>query len=386
MKKTIFVLVVVGIVAAVLAAGAAFIMQQNKNNRIAREAAQALEKMQNGEYSDAIAKLRLLEPEDHSGATTFLLGKAFYENGSPQEAIRYFNKIETEYARSRYLPEALLYKGRFAQEAEGQVKKAKEYFLQIIEKFPEAEVADFALNYLSRISYDEGDVAQAKKNLDIIMKRPESPARSEAEFLLGDINMKQLKSPEPGPGDQMYTIQRGDSIWKLERQLKVPGDLIVGINNLNPKRLSVGQQIKVPQLKPSLVVDKTQRTLTLRNGNAFLKKYRVGISSTEKRVPAGEYRVAEKYEKGYEYVDPETGTSIKPGDPANPLGTRFLQLRRDIGIHGTNDPEQVGKYVSKGTIALKNEDVEELYSLVGKDTPVTIKGNNLVDGGPSASK
>lgn len=383
MKKLIFVLVVVGIVAAVLAGGAAFIVQQNKNNAIRRAATQARELLDQRQYSDAAAKLRQIEPDDRSGLSTYLMGKAMYEQGKPQDAIRYFNKIETDFSRSRFVPDALLYKARYEQEVQGQPKKAKETYLAILDKFPASEVADWALLYLARMSYDEGDVAQARKNLEQIMKQSESPARGEAEFILGDINMKELKSPEPGPGDEMYTIKKGDSLWKLERTLKVPQDLLIGINNLDPQRLSVGQQIKVPRLNPSIVIDKTQRTLTLRNNNAFLKKYHVGINGVDARVPRGEYTIAEKYEKGYEFTDPETNTSYKAGDPDNPLGTRFLQLRRDIGIHGTNNPEQVGKYISRGYISMQNPDVEELYSLVRKATPVTIRGNILMDAGSS---
>jgi lipoprotein-anchoring transpeptidase ErfK/SrfK len=138
-------------------------------------------------------------------------------------------------------------------------------------------------------------------------------------------------------------------------------------------------QIKVPKINPSIVIDKSKRTLTLKNSGTFLKKYRVGIHRVDSRVPAGEYTIQNKLDKGSDYADPQTGAIIKAGDPANPLGSRFLQLRRDMGIHGTNKPELVGTYTDVGWIMMDEKDLEEIYALVRKGTPVTIKGKNATE-------
>jgi hypothetical protein len=163
----------------------------------------------------------------------------------------------------------------------------------------------------------------------------------------------------------------------MERELKVPQDLIMGINNLSPQSLTVGQQIKIPNLEISVVIDKPQRTLTLRNKGRFLAKYPIGISSIDGRVPARTYSVVEKHPKGLDYTPEEGGATIKAGDPANPLGQRFIAITREVGIHGTTEPDKIGKYISKGYIAMTNEDVEEVYSLVRKGTEVIVRGRNL---------
>ena len=64
------------------------------------------------------------------------------------------------------------------------------------------------------------------------------------------------------------------------------------------------------------------------------------------------------------------------GEPGNPYGSRFIELRRDVGIHGTDQPEKIGTYVSKGVVAMTNEDAEELYGLVQTKPPtsVVVKG------------
>ena len=56
---------------------------------------------------------------------------------------------------------------------------------------------------------------------------------------------------------------------------------------------------------------------------------------------------------------------VVAGGPGNPLGARAMYLGgSEYRIHGTNDPNTIGKHVSSGCIRLTNEDVEDLYSRV----------------------
>ena len=55
-----------------------------------------------------------------------------------------------------------------------------------------------------------------------------------------------------------------------------------------------------------------------------------------------------------------------PGGPDNPLGARALYLwqgNKDtlFRIHGTNEPETIGRSVSSGCIRMLNQDVIDLY-------------------------
>lgn len=70
---------------------------------------------------------------------------------------------------------------------------------------------------------------------------------------------------------------------------------------------------------------------------------------------------------------------MPPNDPANELGTRWMPLApadaglpTDLGIHGTIAPETIGKYESHGCPRMFKKDVEELYDLVVRSTPVEI--------------
>ena len=51
------------------------------------------------------------------------------------------------------------------------------------------------------------------------------------------------------------------------------------------------------------------------------------------------------------------------------LGTRWLGFAekgeyQSYGIHGTNDPNSIGRNVSNGCVRMLNKDVEEIFSML----------------------
>jgi lipoprotein-anchoring transpeptidase ErfK/SrfK len=68
-----------------------------------------------------------------------------------------------------------------------------------------------------------------------------------------------------------------------------------------------------------------------------------------------------------------------PGGPENPLGARALYLFDESAdtlyrIHGTNEPESIGKAASSGCIRMLNEDIVELFDKVEIGSPVHVRG------------
>jgi lipoprotein-anchoring transpeptidase ErfK/SrfK len=67
------------------------------------------------------------------------------------------------------------------------------------------------------------------------------------------------------------------------------------------------------------------------------------------------------------------------GGPDNPLGARALYLYDANGhdtlyrIHGTNEPETIGREASSGCIRMRNVDVIDLYTRVALNTKVIVK-------------
>jgi lipoprotein-anchoring transpeptidase ErfK/SrfK len=54
------------------------------------------------------------------------------------------------------------------------------------------------------------------------------------------------------------------------------------------------------------------------------------------------------------------------------LGTHRLNLGNGYAIHGTNQPETVGRAVSHGCVRVRNEDIAKLFEMVQVGTPVYI--------------
>lgn len=68
---------------------------------------------------------------------------------------------------------------------------------------------------------------------------------------------------------------------------------------------------------------------------------------------------------------------VQPGGPGNPLGARALYLFQNgkdtyFRIHGTTEPQSIGRSVSNGCIRMVNEHVIDLYNRVPVGTPVTV--------------
>ncbi len=68
---------------------------------------------------------------------------------------------------------------------------------------------------------------------------------------------------------------------------------------------------------------------------------------------------------------------VMEGGLANPLGARAMYLYNSHGdtmfrIHGTNEPDTIGRAVSSGCIRLLNDDIADLYSRVKVGAPVVV--------------
>jgi hypothetical protein len=69
-------------------------------------------------------------------------------------------------------------------------------------------------------------------------------------------------------------------------------------------------------------------------------------------------------------LEPPLGTTQRRYEGV--LGTHRLNMGDGYAIHGTNQPQTVGRAVSHGCVRLRNEDIAKLYALVEVGTPVYI--------------
>lgn len=127
-------------------------------------------------------------------------------------------------------------------------------------------------------------------------------------------------------------------------------------------------------------VDKErQRVKAFDKGGKLVAAYPASIGSDEKPAPTGTYKVTSiafdpRYTYNPEYkfkgVKANEKFSIRPG-PNNPVGLVWIDLSiPSYGIHGTPEPENIGKTESHGCVRLTNWDARDLASHIEKGAKV----------------
>jgi lipoprotein-anchoring transpeptidase ErfK/SrfK len=148
-----------------------------------------------------------------------------------------------------------------------------------------------------------------------------------------------------------------------------------------------GGRIYVPNIRVSVddkvekvELDKSEGVLRgYGSDGALLVAYPATIGSGQNPSPSGDMTVKgiaknPKYEyrpeKNFQQDDNDEPLTLPPG-PNGPVGSIWIELSEETyGIHGTADPELIGKSVSHGCVRLTNWDAQELGRLVKPGTQV----------------
>jgi lipoprotein-anchoring transpeptidase ErfK/SrfK len=127
---------------------------------------------------------------------------------------------------------------------------------------------------------------------------------------------------------------------------------------------------KLPQHR--IVISIADRRLVLLDGDHVLKTYEIAVGKPATPSPEGRFEVINRIPNPTWCAG---GRAVRPGK-RNPLGTRWIGLsKKGYGIHGTNEPDSIGKAASHGCIRMRNRDVEELFDLVETGAPVELAGS-----------
>lgn len=124
---------------------------------------------------------------------------------------------------------------------------------------------------------------------------------------------------------------------------------------------------------PFVIVNKQTNELGFINENRVQTVVHVATGMTEELTPEGLFNITVKAKDPY-----YRKKDIKGGDPNNPLGSRWIGFDaaetdgRIYGLHGTNNPDSIGRYVSLGCIRLQNEAIESLYEYIPLGTKILV--------------
>jgi lipoprotein-anchoring transpeptidase ErfK/SrfK len=263
----------------------------------------------------------------------------------------------------------LIYKKALTLTNEGSQDEALTYWKRLAGEFPKSRYADRALFNMGEIYFKKGEFLKAEGAYErIIQDYPNGDFVKKAQQSLGRTKIKILFSPVKTANSQIYEVEPGDNLSSIAKKFNTTVELIMKSNQLTDDFIRQGKRLKISTAKFSLVVDKSLNALTLKSDEELVKMYRVSTGNPNNPTPVGTFFIVTKL------VNPVWRT-LPAGNPENILGSRWMGFKepyREYGIHGTTEPESIGKNITNGCIRMLNQDVEELYAILPLGTEVTI--------------
>ena len=168
---------------------------------------------------------------------------------------------------------------------------------------------------------------------------------------------------DPGPPDGFFGLASATALRQFQKTHGLNEDGVVGPDTwlalTRHSNLEQLAELSSSAAYPRIHVHVDTRILTM-TSNGTVRTYPGAVGKPSTPTPVGEWTIV-----------------FKSVDPGGPFGVRWMRLSvpwGGYGIHGTNNPNSIGKAVSHGCIRLYNEDVTQLYDLVPIGTPVSITG------------
>lgn len=132
-----------------------------------------------------------------------------------------------------------------------------------------------------------------------------------------------------------------------------------------------------------IVVDKSDKVVrAFDDGGKLIAQFSATIGSASDPLPLGNWKVLhvspnpdwKMNPKILKRVSDSKAAQIIPPGPNNPVGVVWIDLSREhYGIHGTPDPEKIGRTESNGCVRLTNWDAARVALMVKGGTPVVFQ-------------
>ena len=222
-------------------------------------------------------------------------------------------------------------------------------------------------------------IIEARDILNETLRMPMSrQQRSEVKAQLSELADEWLFGKTFYAQDQLcsgYKVQSGDRLEAIGKNFSVPYELLMEINKISrPELLPAGGRIKVVNGPFHVKVYRSTFTMDVYLQGTYVRSYPVGLGAPGRQTPLGLWHIKAGGKMHHPlYTDPDTHEVIHPEDPAYPLGSRWMALEgldentreeTSFGIHGTKEPESIGKAGSRGCIRLHNGDVIKVYDML----------------------
>jgi lipoprotein-anchoring transpeptidase ErfK/SrfK len=172
------------------------------------------------------------------------------------------------------------------------------------------------------------------------------------------------------PGMKLDTLKPGDT-------LKVPNVLPFKIEDLHEGFVPANPAFA----NRRVFVDTNERFLLIYDDKYLVAEFPITPGSTTLPAPLGLWKILGiatlpvfRHDEGVlnHGVKSDQFFNLPPG-PNNPVGVLWIGLNKPhVGIHGTNNPETIGRAASHGCIRTANWDAARVKELVSVGNPVSI--------------
>jgi len=242
---------------------------------------------------------------------------------------------------------------------------------------------------------DQGKLVEARAEYNAAMYHPEAGSalvlirRRMSE--INDVLLFSSTIVEGDPHAERYKIKSGDMLSTLAPRYRIDWRFLTRINGIrDPSRIREGQTLKVVNGPFHVVINKSEYRMDLYIGQPdaegrrmYVRSYLVGLGE-HGSTPTGEWIVRRNSKLiNSPWRNPRTGEYFAADNPNNPIGERWIGIQgvdpqtqhlEGFGIHGTIEPESIGRQASMGCVRMMPDDVEWIYDmLVGGYSSVIIR-------------
>ncbi len=236
----------------------------------------------------------------------------------------------------------------------------------------------------SRSKKESGDLLGARAELnDALLSGKLSSADADAvRQSIAEINQTVIFSPQKfndDPFSASYPVQSGERLSTIAGKNGVTWECLSRVNGIEPRRLRSGTTIKIVKGPFHAVVYKGLFRMDIylgspgESGSMFVKSMPVGLGK-DSSTPTGTWQVQPGNKIRHpKYYSPRGEGVIDADDPKNPLAGYWIGLqgldgqaigKNSYGIHGTIDPNSIGKMESMGCIRMRAEDIALVFDLL----------------------
>jgi lipoprotein-anchoring transpeptidase ErfK/SrfK len=205
---------------------------------------------------------------------------------------------------------------------------------------------------------------------------------SDVRFL-NQLNPGKMKTIKPGDQLMVPNVEAFElaSVKAIKPGSEVASQAANDIEEQPATQSENPQENKGATTNVVVKVDMKINMLEVYEGDKLIAAYPVTIGSAHTASPIGEWKVRRitklpifRYDKEMLQHGKRSGNFyLLPPGPRNPVGVMWIALnKKGIGIHGTNEPDSIGRAASHGCIRLANWDLVRLATKIKSGDSVSI--------------